>query len=822
MAGPWDKYTSAQTDDSGDQGAAGPWAKYSAQPAAPSTFAGSAKSMIDSLPMLGGVTGGILGTPADAFTGPAGTIGGAAIGGYLGTAAKNLINRYYDPASAPQTTTQALTQPVVGGIEQGLMQGVGEGISAAGAGLPAIVNSADKFGEATKPYITRGIESVANAGSGAAKWAGSKLMSSLGGVSPDVIKEYALNASRINAAPSVDALKEVSDNVVGKLASDVEAKNLTTDQAQAAYDGLKSDLKDSYRTASYDARDAVNSAQQTLKDAHSSNIQQVASDVYDTVGQLKDDVQAGSAKALETLEKSKAQIDLNPVYSKIDDTIAGLKKAGTDESLQVADKLENYKQRLQQNNNQTQQIGYQPSGKLETLAPAVYEKSTPEGLAPARFIFGSSEDQWIKNGLLGKEVTPRVEFQPIGPKWGATSRVDAPDAKALIQGLDKITEYSPMAGTFDKAKNAAFKGIRSTLDQTLKQSVPEYAKAMEPVASDASLLSRVQPFGDKQAAAGMLQRISAPNQMENAAALKELGSKYDTDFIHAANPARLPEYTALNKAYDAQQALRPDLVSEKIEQTLAASRKKAGLSAAQSGLSEAEQKLAPFKSLAPNSAGQTQAQQKLLQLGKGNNIELTDMFDRLGKLSDTDFVQAMKDNSIKAAFQKGAMNGSRNTLIGGIIGWMFGGVGGAAVGASAGRVADQWGPAITKKALDGALQIAKNPSIEAISNLSLPDPIKQKMIVGLQNYMAAGAKTAESAIPAAASNQNQGNPVASKGPNGWALQGAKTLGLDSQTAAKVLADPAGRQLLMQASDFSAGSKGAKNIMSQIQKRWANG
>jgi hypothetical protein len=110
-------------------------------PDPPSTVNPYVKSAVDSLPMIGGVAGGILGTPADALVGPAGNMGGAAIGGYLGTAAKNAINSYIDPQSAPQNMTDVMTQPIVGGVGQGLAQGTGETVA---------------------PYIAKGFQAVAN------------------------------------------------------------------------------------------------------------------------------------------------------------------------------------------------------------------------------------------------------------------------------------------------------------------------------------------------------------------------------------------------------------------------------------------------------------------------------------------------------------------------------------------------------------------------------------------------------------------------------------------------------------------------------------
>lgn len=98
-------------------------------PKSPSFVKDAARETVDKLPMIGGVLGGIIGTPLDAITGPAGTIVGAGIGGYLGTATKNVINHFIDPEKAPKTNVEAITQPFVGGAEQALMQGTGEALA---------------------------------------------------------------------------------------------------------------------------------------------------------------------------------------------------------------------------------------------------------------------------------------------------------------------------------------------------------------------------------------------------------------------------------------------------------------------------------------------------------------------------------------------------------------------------------------------------------------------------------------------------------------------------------------------------------------------
>lgn len=90
-----------------------------------------ADATADALPALGGIAGGILGTPADLVAGPLGNVAGAAAGGMVGKAGQNLYNSYMRPELAPKTKTEYVTTPVTEGVTEGLLQGVGEGIPVA-------------------------------------------------------------------------------------------------------------------------------------------------------------------------------------------------------------------------------------------------------------------------------------------------------------------------------------------------------------------------------------------------------------------------------------------------------------------------------------------------------------------------------------------------------------------------------------------------------------------------------------------------------------------------------------------------------------------
>ena len=106
-----------------------------AQSQPPGFLEQTARNAVNELPAMGGIVGGIAGTPFDAVSGPMGNVVGAGIGGYLGTAAKNAINHYIDPQNSPQTTAQAMVQPIAGGLTQAAGQGLGEIAAPAVSGL---------------------------------------------------------------------------------------------------------------------------------------------------------------------------------------------------------------------------------------------------------------------------------------------------------------------------------------------------------------------------------------------------------------------------------------------------------------------------------------------------------------------------------------------------------------------------------------------------------------------------------------------------------------------------------------------------------------
>jgi hypothetical protein len=95
------------------------------------------------------------------------------------------------------------------------------------------------------------------------------------------------------------------------------------------------------------------------------------------------------------------------------------------------------------------------------------------------------------------------------------------------------------------------------------------------------------------------------------------------------------------------------------------------------------------------------------------------------------------------------------------------------------------------------------------------------MVSGLENYFAKNhTQVAADILPAAAQNDKEPNRSPARGEDRWAQSGIKSLGIkDPALAQRLLSDPKAKQLLIQASDLTPGSKAHKKIMDQIQKGW---
>lgn len=178
------------------------------------------KGTIDALPAIGATTGAILATPGDAVAPGLANMAGAYAGGYLGTATKNLINRYYDPESAPKTATEAITSPMVGGANQASIQGAGDFVA---------------------PYVAKAVQSAAGPAASALKsFAAKKAVAATGatgvqaskfatGTGQELIDQglVKFGDSQAGVAKRISGALDQTGEKIGSVLQDLDKKGVT-------------------------------------------------------------------------------------------------------------------------------------------------------------------------------------------------------------------------------------------------------------------------------------------------------------------------------------------------------------------------------------------------------------------------------------------------------------------------------------------------------------------------------------------------------------------------------------------------------------------
>jgi hypothetical protein len=843
MSGPWEKYAKQPQEAQAE----GPWTKYQATPA--QTGPSESESAIRQ-----GASGWTAGLD-DEFTGAVGAVGRFAGVKNLGSwkpfqadsklefaeptlSKEEILKAYQDnrdfiraeqkkdfevnpkasfagnfagslmsPASklkapskliGPMTKGQALAQASKTAALQGSVFGAGNSdadLTKGEVGKFALdVGAGGALGAVIPPAVHaagKGISASAKAGADAAGWVGRKALNVTFGLTDEITSKYLANSERINSAKSLEEIKNIADEGVEKLREAVRQGEINESQAKEALKQMKEQVTRGLSDRKVDAKDALRAAETAFEGAKQRVFEPLksktapthrAADASEMVGELKTKVQAASGEAVDTLKNSAAEVDLAPVYKSIDDSIARLEGAGTDEALGVAGKLKAYKERLMAQN-------------------------------------------WAK--------------------------IPATEAKRLIQGLDEITEYSPMAGSFDQAKGRAFKEVRSAFDRTVKETVPEYRERMKEVSKLASVLDRSnKSFGTPQVATGKLSTMHTPRgQLERQTLLEleqatgKIGaiSKEADDFARVQKILKdpqavrqieqsLPEYQTLRQAMADVAKRNPKWTRQQIEQATAKERR--ALAEAVSHKITAEKRLAPYKGVSPKTSENTI---KSVMKGDKSNIENRRVLEQLGKETGKNFIQMADDLRIKQAFEKPFHQGARNTLfgtalgtvLGGVIGGLPGAMGMGSMGATYGALVDRFGPKMGKAVLDGIIKLRSSPSVQTIRALELPSAVKQELEREFRVYMNSQKSGEAGTLQRVAETQQepQRQPAVLPSPTAapakreaiWLSRGAENLGLSSDQLERLSRDPKTRQIILDASDLPAGSKHLGELIQKIKK-----
>jgi hypothetical protein len=614
---------------------------------------------------------------------------------------------------------------------------------------------------------------VAGKGADLAKWAGKKSFSATFGIRGDAVSKYLANPERINSAKTVEEIKGAIDETVGRLSDAVDNGRATETEAKEALRSLHEQVTRGLSDAKGDARDALRAAQASLESARER-----------VLAPLK-------AKTAPTQFAS----DASEMVGALKDRVRGKSGAA----------LETLK-------DSGQTVGLRPIyDHIDDSIARLRAENTDEALS-----------------VVDKLEKYRARLQN---DYSLTASAD--EAKRLIQGIDKITEYSPMLGSFDKAKNLAFKGVRARLDDSLKENVPAYRSQMAELAPEAKLLDEANAaFGSPEVAVGKLGRLNTPRgefdratlaQLELAVGKPGMITREADEFAKAQrilkNPQALrqieqslPEYQMLRRAQADVARRNPRWTRQQVEQ--ATTKQRRTLAEAVGRRIFAQNRYAPFRGLAP---GSTESRIRSVMRPRGS-VESRKMLERLGKETGQDFVQMAEDRAVLESFDKGAGQGAANTLFWGILGLATGGIPGALGGAAFGRqVIDAYGPKVGKALLDGVVKIRKNPSVQTIRKMTeLPPNIRAELEREFRVYVSM-RNAGEGGVASKVASGGDGADRAPSGRDRWARDGLEKLGISGDRAARLLRNQKMRDLVEEASSLTPGSKRFRAIKEQIEK-----
>lgn len=780
MGAPWEKY---QAQSQSQPQPEGPWTKYQ------SAEAPAAQAPAADRPWYSVTPGGIV----DAFK------------EYLPSLPTTDPNRPWYDVTAKGTGQAALNSvPMAGAVAGSLLGPLGTaGGAMAGESLRSTAQSAISGQNPTRPEFygnvanagktalvgQMGLESLppafnaaSSAASDVAPWAAKKIGRVLADVPEQTTENYLKDPASINAAPERN---QISDKILEmkKAAEDkVEQAHNALSDAKTALSDNKGDVRAGLQDQKFDLNGKLKDAQssfdekkQAFKEALKSNhLTSMASDVQGAVGDLKDQVVQGSNDAYDILGKSKGSVKIEPML----------------------DILQKHADDLRVNGVATSASAQQAVQEIKAMHDRLW--------------------QMTKH---------------------SDGNLSLPQAKQVLQGLDKDIQYNKGAGTFAPQTDQAFSDLRRTIDQNVKSQSEPYKQKMLDVSRKVQLLNKASDlYGTPEKAISNLNSItSEKGQALHVPMLENLGKETGRDL---ANPVKgyllndkilktpslfdqaieeIPEAKALAQA-KARMAETSDpsysrTVSEAAHEPLL---KK--IQQYQADLENAKTGKDLFSGVTPDSVTA-----KTKALGGKNNYGAEIKFGDIDAAHGTDLEKQIKARNDLDQFNKTDQSGSRKTLLGAVIG---GGLGhlvdhaflGAELGAGAGAALDKYSGQIFKAALDKGMSTADAlkaaaPKVGTVTKIGTKAATSSTI-----------GGTSSSAMSAAASNDT-------KGPDKWAKDGADKLIQHAESPQDKAAieklkgatnDPKTKQLLIQASDLKPGTRAMDVVMAKLKSKIASG
>lgn len=481
-----------------------------------------------------------------------------------------------------------------------------------------------------------------------------KAISVIGGVPEATVDDYLANHE---AAKSVPGFQEIYDHAldhVNHLNDQVSNHKMDVDAAKDSFNEYSRDIKENLRQQGFEASMADRLSKQALKDAQNN----LALD-------LQDKALKSSPQVVENMERLRSDVvvgssDAFDVLSQSEKTVP----------------LKSF---------------YENAQKLQ-------------------------DELKSRATIESRQMADRLGQYEQGVKETYGDSVRGPAAKLIIQGLDSVSKYDYNASSFDKGLSNYYKRLRFHLDDTLKDTIPDYRKAMEPVAKDTKLLRSLENYGTEEDAVNRIKGLKNPARYQNEMPLlNELANRYGGKFTETidsyASPERraklikaMPEYAEAQKNAATIQELKSPETRAALEEHLNTSPEAQRLSAAQEQLGVSQAAKEEIKGITPQSI-----QGKLNSAKAGKSIEGIKALSKIPGIEGKSIPDLLDLIRINEAFEKDATRGSRHVnmygaVIGALAGLATGHVAGAIEGGGAGAMIggfmDKYGPKVVKQALD--------------------------------------------------------------------------------------------------------------------------
>lgn len=570
------------------------------------------------------------------------------------------------------------------------------------------VATSAKFGGA----IGAATEAIPIIGRGLGRGARKLLSVALGGVPESAVIGYEnlLTKSSDDIAKISSDMKDAEEkirNIVNetyqKALNDVESSQLTYDQAKETLSHFKDVLTEKAKTKRDVVKQQFDEAKQKLDDAYSSEIEllkqskptvNLANDVVQDVGLIKQKLVEESEKASNFLDSRKERIAIKPILERIDDQIESLKIQGS-------------------------------SGKR---------------------LIGEEA-----NSTAARLNKLKDEFKSLG------STISLRESKNLLKALDKEIDYSIRPGEFNSSLNSTVKNIRGAIRQTLGELSPKFNQHMIKVVAPLGELreSAVKYFGDERRALSNLSKLHDPNAQTARDILDKIGKTTGTNYLEEAQKfisakktlsspmakeamkQGLPEYGEFKRAETALESATKQTVPEEVKQIVQKSEQIKKFAEAELQLQKAQKTLAPLKIF-----NDLNAAQKTKQIIAGNNPAIKARLLKAADMNPDEFDNLLNLARIEHQFTVDRTRGSKNVNLWGFsatLGQLVGlGTGAAlsgfdpttsAAGFFLGALVDKYGGRMTQRIVQAYTRMPGIPTIGKINKYfsELPPAVKDEI-----------------------------------------------------------------------------------------------